>query len=59
MNRFKQIEIRFRTNYPVSAAAVVELFEDSGIRRPTDDIDRIQEMLPEANLIVTLGMGQF
>ena len=57
MNRLTQRKIRFRSNYPVSAAAVAELFDDSGIRRPTDDIERIQRMLDRANLTVTAWDG--
>jgi len=36
---------------------VVEIFEDSGIRRPADDINRIQRMLDQANLTVTACDG--
>lgn len=57
MNRVKQMEIRYRTNYPVSAADVAQLFDDSGIRRPIDDIDRIRRMLDLANLTVTAWDG--
>jgi len=51
------MEVSYRTNYPVAAAAVAELFDQSGIRRPTDDIERIQRMLDQANLTVTAWDG--
>ena len=45
--------IEYRTNYPVSADAVAQLFRQSGIRRPVDDLDRIQQMVNHANLTIT------
>ena len=52
------MEIIYRTNYPVSAADVAELFNQSGIRRPTEDLDRIQRMLDQANLTITAWDGE-
>ncbi len=49
--------ITFLTNHPVDAAAVVDLFRSSGIRRPVDDPDRIQRMLNGANLTITAWDG--
>jgi GNAT superfamily N-acetyltransferase len=51
------MEIIYRTNYPVSAADVAELFNQSGIRRPTEDLGRIQRMLDQANLTITAWDG--
>jgi predicted N-acetyltransferase YhbS len=52
------MEIEYRTNYPVSAEAVAQLFRRSGIRRPVDDLDRIQQMVDHANLMVTAWDGE-
>jgi predicted N-acetyltransferase YhbS len=49
--------IKYRTNYPVSAEAVAQLFRQSGIRRPVDDLDRIQQMVNHANLTITAWDG--
>ena len=49
--------IEYRTNYPVSADAVAQLFRQSGIRRPVDDLDRIQQMVRHANLTITAWDG--
>ncbi len=45
--------VTYRTNYQVTAEAVAELFISSGIRRPANDLDRIQQMLDNANLTLT------
>ena len=50
--------IEYRTNYPVSAEAVAQLFRQSGIRRPVDDLDRIQQMIDHANLTITAWDGE-
>ena len=41
----------YHINKPVSAGEVAELFQDSGIRRPVNDICRIEKMIENANLI--------
>lgn len=50
--------ISYHTNYQVTARAVAKLFIISGIRRPADDLDRIQQMLNNANLTVTAWDGE-
>jgi predicted N-acetyltransferase YhbS len=49
--------LSYRVNAQLDAAEVAELFRDSGIRRPVDDIPRIEKMLENANLIVTAWDG--
>lgn len=49
--------ITYQVNAPVSAAQVAEVFERSGIRRPTEDLPRIEAMLRHANLTVTAWDG--
>ncbi|MDE3021685.1 MAG: GNAT family N-acetyltransferase [Pseudomonadota bacterium] len=42
--------IEYSQNIPLSAAEVAEVFNASGIRRPTNDLARIEHMLANANL---------
>jgi len=50
--------IEYRTNFPVSAEAVAQLFRQSGIRRPVEDLNRIQQMVDHANLTITAWDGE-
>lgn len=45
--------MEFKINGEATAAEVVELYRDSGLPRPVDDVDRIGRMLAGSNLIVT------
>ncbi|MDQ1362376.1 MAG: hypothetical protein QG652_236 [Pseudomonadota bacterium] len=45
--------IEYRHNYPLDASAVVLVFEASGIRRPTQDLARIERMFSNANLVIS------
>lgn len=45
--------IRYQVNPPVDPLDVAELYRDSGINRPFGDIQRITQMLANADLIVT------
>lgn len=42
--------IEYRLNFPLSAAEVAAVFDASGIRRPTHDLERIAHMFANANL---------
>ncbi|MBI5462477.1 MAG: GNAT family N-acetyltransferase [Gammaproteobacteria bacterium] len=42
--------IEYRHNSPLAAADVVAVFDASGIRRPTNDLVRIERMFANANL---------
>jgi GNAT superfamily N-acetyltransferase len=48
----------YRFDYPVSAEMVAAVFRSSGIRRPVDDLPRIQKMLDHADLTVTVWDGE-
>jgi len=50
--------IEYRTNYPVTAESVANVFRRSGIRRPVDDLARIQKMLDHADLTVSAWDGE-
>jgi predicted N-acetyltransferase YhbS len=49
--------IEYRLNAPVHAKVVADLFVRSGIKRPTDDLDRISQMLDHGNLTITAWDG--
>jgi GNAT superfamily N-acetyltransferase len=52
------MQLAFMTNLPLDAGAVADLFRASGIRRPVDDLPRIQKMLDHANLTITAWDGE-
>lgn len=45
--------IEYRQNFPLDAADVAALFDNSGIRRPTDDLARIGRMFANADLVLS------
>jgi ribosomal protein S18 acetylase RimI-like enzyme len=45
--------IHYKSNFAISAEQLADVFDRSGIRRPTDDLARLQKMIDNANLIVT------
>ncbi|MFN8349711.1 MAG: GNAT family N-acetyltransferase [Spirosomataceae bacterium] len=47
------MEITYRTDIIPTPEQVIELYENSGLPRPTNDKERIQKMFENANLIVT------
>lgn len=46
-------DIEYRHNFPLEAADVAEVFDSSGIRRPTKDLARIERMFANANLTLS------
>jgi GNAT superfamily N-acetyltransferase len=50
------MNIQFKVNAKVSAAAVIEIYKSSGITRPLD-LARVQGMLDNSNLIITAWDG--
>ena len=51
------MDIQYRTNQPITAEAFAELCRRSRLRRPIDDLARIQRMLDNANLLLTAWDG--
>ena len=49
--------IAYRTDAPLDAATLADLFARSGIRRPTGDLPRLARMIAGANLIITAWDG--
>jgi predicted N-acetyltransferase YhbS len=52
------MSIEYRVNATVTAQEVADVFVRSGINRPTDDLQRIQQMLDHANLTITAWEGK-
>lgn len=51
------MKIQYKINAKVKSGPVIELFKNSGIKRPVDDPDRIQLMIDNSNLIITAWDG--
>jgi hypothetical protein len=51
------MNIQFKVNAKVSAAAVIEIFKSAGIDRPVNDPARVQAMLDNSNLVITAWDG--
>lgn len=47
------MEITYKTDIIPTAEAIIELYNQSGLPRPTGDRDRIKKMFDNSNLIVT------
>ncbi|GAV06217.1 hypothetical protein RvY_16239 [Ramazzottius varieornatus] len=43
----------FKKNHPVTADELIDLYDSSGLNRPTKDRTRMQEMLDNSNLLVS------
>ncbi len=50
--------IQYKINEPLSAEAVIEVYDSSGLNRPTNDPARIQKMLDNSNLIISAWDGE-
>lgn len=51
------MDIIYRTDIVPEAEAVIAVYESAGLRRPTDDPERIAKMYANSNLIVTAWDG--
>ena len=47
------MEIIYRSDIIPTAEQVIELYENAGLPRPTNDKDRIQKMYNNSNLVIT------
>lgn len=56
-NGFK-MQIIYRTDAELNTQQLAALFDSSGIRRPTGDLERLQKMIDNANLTVTAWDGE-
>jgi GNAT superfamily N-acetyltransferase len=49
--------IDYQTNAPITPAQLADVFVRSGIRRPTDDLERMGRFIEHANLMLTAWDG--
>ncbi len=52
------MEITYRLDITPTPEQIIELYDNSGLRRPTHDRARIQKMFENANLIVSAWEGE-
>lgn len=52
------MSIFYHVNAPLEPETLAALFDKSGIRRPTHDLDRLRRMIAHANLTVTARDGE-
>ncbi len=50
--------VAYHINQPISGADAADLFNRSGIRRPIDDVDRIDAMFKNADITISAWDGQ-
>ncbi len=46
-------EVEYKINAPLESDEIIELYDNCGLPRPTNDKDRIAEMFANSNLIVS------
>lgn len=46
-------EIEYKINAPLKSAEIIELYDNCGLPRPTNDKDRIAEMFANSNLVIS------
>ncbi|KSU86228.1 GCN5 family acetyltransferase [Bacillus sp. VT 712] len=50
--------ITYKRNCPINAQQLISVFASSGIKRPIQDVARIQKMIDHANLLITAWDGE-
>ena len=51
------MNIQYKTGLTPTTAAIIEVYDSSGINRPTKDVQRITDMYTNSNLILTAWDG--
>ena len=46
-------KIEYRIGVPLKTTDIIEVYQSSGIRRPIDDFERIEQMYQNSNLIIS------
>ncbi len=46
-------EIEYKTNVPIDAQKIIELYRSAGLPRPIDDAARIKKMFANSNLVIS------
>ena len=57
-NKIMQKNITYKTGIVPPIETIIELYDDSGINRPTTDKPRIKKMYQHANLVITAWDGE-
>ncbi|MFT8321021.1 MAG: GNAT family N-acetyltransferase [Bacillus sp. (in: firmicutes)] len=58
MNQQKNIEqIQLKSNVIINPEELAIIFNDSGIKRPTDDLPRLKQMLENADILISAWDG--
>jgi GNAT superfamily N-acetyltransferase len=50
-------DIHYRSDFRITPQQFASVFRRSGIRRPVDDLDRMEQMLTHGNLLITAWDG--
>ena len=50
--------IDYRSDAAISAVQLADVFRRSGIRRPVDDLPRLEKMLQHADILITAWQGE-
>lgn len=50
--------ITFKVNAKIEPHQLAQLFKESGIRRPSEDLNRLKKMIENANLLITAWDGE-
>ncbi|ARK30895.1 GNAT family N-acetyltransferase [Halalkalibacter krulwichiae] len=45
--------VTYKVNERITAEQMADLFKDSGIKRPIDDLPRLEKMIDQADLLIT------
>ena len=48
------MSLEYKVNSPITAEEVAEVFRASGIKRPVDQLERLQRMIDHADIIITV-----
>jgi len=51
------MNITYKTNAPLKAEELAEVFKSSGINRPVEDLDRMEKMIANADILVSAWDG--
>lgn len=54
----RNLEIEYRTNAPLSIEEIIRVYDSSGLKRPTKDVERIRQMFDNSNFVMTAWLGE-
>ncbi|WP_449538364.1 GNAT family N-acetyltransferase [Ferdinandcohnia sp. Marseille-Q9671] len=47
------MQLTFKVNEPIKAEELADVFKTSGIKRPVDDLNRLQKMIDQSTILIT------